>query len=221
MITNYKKEKGFTPTPTLSKTSTASRRELVRGFTLIETLVAISILMIAIASPINLAQKALSSAVSSRDQMTASFLAQDGLEAIKNLRDEIAIRPDSLDWLSPAFDKCLCDNNTKQCDLDLPLANYCNIDTTLNDLNSENSIVGSDNPALANPLKVGVDNNGVFTKYDLSSVSSSKYSRYINIMKTPGNPDEAVVQVRVSWPSGSGMQKVDIKDFIYNYSPFL
>lgn len=61
------------------------------GFTLIEALVAISLLMVAISSPMMLAQKGLSSSILSRDQMIASFLAQDGIEAIKNIRDFTAI----------------------------------------------------------------------------------------------------------------------------------
>jgi len=186
-----------------------------KGFTLVETLIAISILMIAIASPINLAQKALSSAVLSRDQMTASFLAQDGLEAVKNLRDQIAIRSDSTDWLSPFRGKCVCTG--VQCNLnDLSQAIYCNIDTTLADLNS--SIIGSSDSA-SNPLKIET-NSGVFAKYDLGAGSASKFSRLINIMPT-NDPNEAIVQVRVCWPYPSCSQRIDIKDFIYNYSPYI
>ncbi len=194
-----------------------------KGFTLVETLIAISILMIAIASPINLAQKALSSAVLSRDQMTASFLAQDGLEAVKNLRDQIAIRKNgNTDWLLPFRNKCICTSDT--CNLDnSSTALYCNIDTTLDDLGASNSIIAStDNNHSINPLKIEKDNNGVFSKYDLlgSGSSASKFARLINIMQTD-DPNEAIVQVRVCWPYPSCEQKIDIKDFIYNYAPNL
>jgi Tfp pilus assembly protein PilV len=50
------------------------------GFTIVETLVAITILMIAIAGPLTIAQKGLTASTYARDQMIASFLAQDGLE---------------------------------------------------------------------------------------------------------------------------------------------
>lgn len=187
-----------------------------KGFTLVETLIAISILMIAIASPINLAQKALSSAVLSRDQMTASFLAQDGLEAIKNLRDQVAVRSNSTDWLGPFRDNCVCNNVDKQCSFNRPDRYYCNIDSTLEDLSG--SIIGSNN-AGSNPLRIETAGNS-FTKYDLGAGSASKFARLINIMQT-SDPNEAVVQVRVCWPYPSCTQKVDIKDFIYNYSPNL
>src|ERR1035437_8099636 len=109
-----------------------------RGFTLVESLVAISILMIAVASPLTLAQKGISTAILSRDQMTASFLVQDGIEAVKNIRDHTAVSsvPNSgTSWLAglDANNVCICDNSASgmMCDLNnLNTANYCNIDTT-------------------------------------------------------------------------------------------
>lgn len=64
-----------------------TRKITSRGFTIIETLVAIAILMISITGPLVIAQKALFAAYYARDQVIASFLAQDALEFIKNRRD--------------------------------------------------------------------------------------------------------------------------------------
>ncbi len=58
-----------------------------KGFTIIETLVAITILMISIVGPLTIAQKSLNAAIYARDQVTASFLAQDLMEMVKNNRD--------------------------------------------------------------------------------------------------------------------------------------
>lgn len=57
------------------------------GFTIVETLVAITVLMIAIAGPLVVATRGLSSALASKDQMIASYLAQESMETIKNRRD--------------------------------------------------------------------------------------------------------------------------------------
>jgi prepilin-type N-terminal cleavage/methylation domain-containing protein len=59
----------------------------VRGFTLIETLVAISLLSIAIVAPMSLTSQSLSAAYYARDQITAFNLAQEGLEAVRAIRD--------------------------------------------------------------------------------------------------------------------------------------
>lgn len=58
-----------------------------RGFTLIETFVAISILTISIVAPMTLAAKSLSISYYVRDEVTASYLAQEAIETIRNVRD--------------------------------------------------------------------------------------------------------------------------------------
>lgn len=58
-----------------------------KGFTIVETLVAVAILMISIAGPLTIAQKGLMAALYARDQVTASFLAQELMEQIKYTRD--------------------------------------------------------------------------------------------------------------------------------------
>lgn len=55
-----------------------------KGFTIIETLVAITILMIAVAGPLTIAQKSLMASIYARDQIVASYLAQEVMEEYKN-----------------------------------------------------------------------------------------------------------------------------------------
>ena len=57
------------------------------GFTLIETLVAIALLTVAIVAPMSLVTQSLSSAFYARDQVTAYNLAQEGIEALRTVRD--------------------------------------------------------------------------------------------------------------------------------------
>lgn len=212
-----------------------------KAFTLIEALVAISILMIAIASPMTLAQKGLSTATQSKDQMIAAFLAQDVVEAVKNIRDQIAVSQTTGDWLigdgNQFLKPCVCDPSNDFCSFDTQLPNqitFCQIDTTASSW-SNNSIKKGfiASPVLNISYKV---ENGVksFLKYDYNPQNLpnctgvnngecsevSPFKRYINIIKDPTgtNPNEAVVNVRVFWNSPLGVQKIDIQDFIYNYS---
>ena len=57
------------------------------GFTIVETLVAIAILMIAIAGPLTAANKAYTAAINARNQAVAYNLAQEALEYISNQKD--------------------------------------------------------------------------------------------------------------------------------------
>lgn len=57
------------------------------GFTLIETMVAISLLMVALMAPMSLASQSLTAAYYARDQITAFYLAQEGIEIVRSVRD--------------------------------------------------------------------------------------------------------------------------------------
>src|SRR6185312_6491921 len=58
-----------------------------RGLTLIETMVAIALLMLALIPPMSLASQALTSAFYARNQITAFYLAQEGIEIVRAVRD--------------------------------------------------------------------------------------------------------------------------------------
>ncbi|MHB8914153.1 MAG: type IV pilus modification PilV family protein [Minisyncoccota bacterium] len=59
-----------------------------KGFTLIETMVAVTILALAISGPLLAASRAIVAAEVSRDQLTASYLAQEGIEYVRAMRDD-------------------------------------------------------------------------------------------------------------------------------------
>ncbi len=221
----------------LKKQNNNQRLKSISGFTLIEALVAISILMIAIASPMTLAQKGLSGAILSKDQMIASFLAQDAIEAVKNIRDQIAVSQVSGDWLAGNGNQflanCICDPTASNCNFDVKLPNspvFCQINTTASTWDSTAITSGISTSPKLKISYTNPDINGIkyFLKYDYTGANcdnsnslyacDSKFFRYVNIIKSSSNPDEAVVNVRVSWDSPQGVQKIDLKDFIYNYS---
>ena len=58
-----------------------------QGFTLVETLVAVMLLSIAIVAPMLLTVRSLSSAYYAKDQFTAFYLAQEGIESVHQIRD--------------------------------------------------------------------------------------------------------------------------------------
>lgn len=58
-----------------------------KGFTLIETMVAITILTLAVAAPLFTASRAIIAARAASNQLTGSYLAQEGVEYVRMLRD--------------------------------------------------------------------------------------------------------------------------------------
>lgn len=94
-----------------------------KAFTIIETLVAITILMIAISGPLTAAFRAMTASVAARDQMTASFLAQDAIEYVRNVKDNNIANGNTngpLDGLTICTinNKCTVDSLTKEIDTD-------------------------------------------------------------------------------------------------------
>ena len=62
-----------------------------RGFTLVEALIAITILLLVIIGPMTAAQKGAQNAYFASEQLTAVFLAQEAVEAVREIRDTKAL----------------------------------------------------------------------------------------------------------------------------------
>lgn len=86
----------------MSKTSQKSEKiKWKAGFSLVETLVAITILLIAILAPMRIIAESIKAAVFSREQLTAVLLAEESLEAVIQLRDNDALDGgDTWSWYS-------------------------------------------------------------------------------------------------------------------------
>lgn len=63
-----------------------------KGFTILETLVAITILVVSLTAPLTIVSQALRSSYYARDQVTAYFLAQEAVEFLRNKRDSVGLQ---------------------------------------------------------------------------------------------------------------------------------
>lgn len=84
------------------------------GFTLVETLVALSVLILAVTGPLTLASFAIRSSGYSQNQIIAFYLAQEALEYVKNKRDNNALKDE--EWLG-GLGNC---RGTSGCTIDVP-----------------------------------------------------------------------------------------------------
>ncbi|MEZ4200297.1 MAG: prepilin-type N-terminal cleavage/methylation domain-containing protein [Candidatus Paceibacterota bacterium] len=62
-----------------------------QGYSLVEVLVAVAVLLISIVGPLTIASKGLKNASTAKQQNTAFFLAQEGLESVVKLREDSAL----------------------------------------------------------------------------------------------------------------------------------
>ena len=72
--------------------------QFTTGFSLVETLVAVGILVVAVTGALSAASSGISSSIFSKDQVIAFYLAQEGIEEVRNIRDGNALNGAS--WLA-------------------------------------------------------------------------------------------------------------------------
>ncbi len=179
------------------------------GFTLLETLVAISILMIAIAGPLTLVAQTLQASYYARDQITASYLAQDAMEYIRNIRD--ASRLESAD--SETGWKGFLDKFSGCTNADDP----CGIDTI-----SGSIIASCKNDDCILHYSDPQGENGGTGSYSSSGGVLSRFTRSFYVQKVAGNDhEEENIFVTVKWTgnnlTSSANNAVTLKETLENW----
>jgi prepilin-type N-terminal cleavage/methylation domain-containing protein len=170
-----------------------------RGFTLIETLVAISILMITIAGPMSLVGNGIKASAYSRDQITAFYLAQDAIEAIRFIRDNnrIAIVKNGYaGWDS------LANIKNSSC------LTSCTIDTP-NVYSGSGTLFSSSNTN----TYLNIDSNG---RYTYGTGTATKFKRTIKL--DTSNTNEVSIVVTIDWSSGLISRQFSIREDLFNWN---
>ncbi len=181
------------------------------GFTIIETLVAIAILLLAITAPLTIAERGLASAEASRHEITAFYLTQEAIEYIRNIRDMNAIAKlgGGSDWLQ-GLDLCKgAPASEKGCGVD-PTAPF-EAQTILCDVSHENC-------SLYQYRSVRKDLDGLYG-HRLTEEGWIKTDMtrkiYVNEIQ-PGV--EATIQVVMTWRAGSlGLRTLTVGENIFNW----
>ena len=83
-----------------------SNSSYTKGFTLIETMVAISILITAITGPMVLAASSIRATRDARNELVATHLAEEGIEVLHNVRDNNVTNYPAGSWMMGILPNC-------------------------------------------------------------------------------------------------------------------
>ena len=170
-----------------------------KGFTILETLVAIAILMLAVTGPLYFASNSLMSAVYARDQITAFYLAQEGFEQIRAVRDNNILNNDS--WLTGIWSA----DDTSPCTV------ACEIDA----FNDSKNLIPTKCPASGcEPLILGTEG-----KYSYKQGTGTTTSFVRTIQVTATTPDEAKVTVKMDWVTSGTSKTFTASEYFRNLKP--
>lgn len=167
-----------------------------KGFTLIETLVAITVLTIAIVGPMSLAISSINSVKIVKNQVIAFYLAQEGIEYVRNLRDNNFIQGNTgTKWLD-RLENCWIGSGK------------CVIDVSRNTITN----CGAQCPVIK------YDDAGGFY-YNYKSGTDTIFIRTVKIdrINIGGGNNEAKIEVIVEWPERFGTKSFTLQDSIFNW----
>ena len=193
-----------------------------KGFTLVETLVAVSIFTMSLLGIMSILASSIADTTYAKQKMTATYLAQEGIEYMRNVRDTNmfyvtdpnTINPDpNYGWAE--FKKFLikCTSSAK---CGFSKADYASI------LSYSDNIFNCNPPSQGCGLLIdgttGLYNSGVVGGTD------SGFTRTIWMTKADGSTggvevgdNEVKIFSEVSWTTGSGLHKVTFSENLFNW----
>jgi len=173
------------------------------GFTLIEALVAIAILTMSIAGPMVTASDGLKNSVYARDQIVAFYIAQEGIEIIRSIRDGNALN--NAPWLT-GIDASCTSGAGSGCGIDIRNRNFidcagsagtaCNIY-----YDAKGLIIG------------GGGVRGIYSHVS-GGTQQTVYKRSIKIVAI--NAQESTIDTTVTWLSRGVTKTITVQSRLFN-----
>ena len=175
---------------------------LKRGFTIVESLVAIGILSLSILATFTSVAGSLQLSSTSKDQITAFFLAQEGMESIRNIIDNNTLSylaGGGNDWLDG-----ISELNTDPCWFGT--GKICSVDST-------NGILAFCGLAAGSCPYLNQDSVSGKIGYD-GGWTPTNFKREIRIASI--NANEIMVFVNMSWVNHGVTKSIEVTENFFN-----
>lgn len=194
----------------MNKQKTKITPRIVSGFILIETIVAVSILMLALPAALTVASRSITLASYSKDQIIATYLAQEGLEIIRNKRDQNMLKIaagtlDSSQW-NDGFMNGVCMG--LQCRVDYGPGNT---------LSPSEPLIQK---CISNPCTIVLNRNTADNSYSHASGGTwvpTKFSRYVQTDNIPAIPNEIRVTSVVTYATHGVDKTITLRENLTNW----
>lgn len=184
----------------------------MKAFTLIETLIAITILTLAVAGPSFIASRAIIAAETARDQLTALYLAQESVEYVRMMRDNqylAAYREGGTNVSEEAWDELLSNQSLGKCRASNGVGNnrLCTLDTTPSALEPLDECPGNTRDR-CEPLSI----DGLYAQRETDESAEAPFTRTIQV--TEVSSTEIKVVSTVSWTFRNVPYSVTVSDHL-------
>lgn len=171
-----------------------------KGFTLVETLIAIAIFSVSILGLMSVLASGISNTGYAKQKIIASYLAQEGIEYVRNMRDtKVLFGSGNSKWTQFQSDFNSCTAKDHACGFSQPLP-----------------FGGIFQCSAANDqCKLYINSVG---GYDTDATgATSGFARKIWMVQVPSNADEVRIFSEVSWTQGSGTYNVTFSENLFNW----
>lgn len=169
----------------------------MKGFTLVETLVAITIVLLAVMGPFQLVKDSLTASYVARDQLVATALAEEGLEYVRSVRDgnylySLEHSGAGRSWLH-GLSACIDDDG-------------CIVDP----------VAGTVAGCSASCLPLRTNAAGLYTQQLGAGTTATRFTRKVTLEEI-GTDREVRVTVEVSFSTRHTPFTVTVTDNLYNW----
>jgi len=177
-----------------------------RGFTLIETMVAITLLAVALIGPFIAVQNSLQSSYVARDQLIASQLAQEGIEYIRGVRDANYFAGRA--WMAGISSYTTCYGAAP--------SGYCHIDPTRGDVHTDspNHSAMDQYAATSSVPYLRLSTAGLYNQ-QASGGTVTKFKRLVRVNTLSAT--QVRITVFVSWVTGNKPYTIIVTDTLHDW----